>query len=256
MKIMKKLLLLITLVVGVIAFALPAQATTLTFDLDIEFSGADEPQGEQPPSWLTASFDDGNTPGTVTLTMTATNLMNAEHIKEWYFNFESDYINVNLLSIIHDSGIAATTVYQSPDPNATKPEYKADGDGLFDLYFDFQNTFGVDDTAVYIISDNLDNGVITVESFNLASEPENPETSNPKPGYFSAAHIGGIYDPLFKDEYGNEVPNNTEGSGWIGDGDGGWPHQSIPEPATMLLLGSGLIGIAVSGKKRFKRRNG
>ena len=30
----------------------------------------------------------------------------------------------------------------------------------------------------------------------------------------------------------------------------------IPEPATLLLLGSGLIGIAVSGKKRFKKRNG
>lgn len=38
---------------------------------------------------------------------------------------------------------------------------------------------------------------------------------------------------------------------------GGWPPHSVPEPATMLLLCSGLIGIAaVSGKKRFKRRNG
>jgi len=32
--------------------------------------------------------------------------------------------------------------------------------------------------------------------------------------------------------------------------------QAIPEPATMLLLGSGVIGFAVSGKKRLKKRKG
>ena len=40
------------------------------------------------------------------------------------------------------------------------------------------------------------------------------------------------------------------------DGGGGGGEYPIPEPATMLLLGSGLIGIAVSGKKRLKKRNG
>ena len=42
-------------------------------------------------------------------------------------------------------------------------------------------------------------------------------------------------------------------SNWEGGADS---QYVIPEPATMLLLGSGLIGFAVRGKKRLKKRNG
>ena len=40
------------------------------------------------------------------------------------------------------------------------------------------------------------------------------------------------------------------------DGNGEGEGDPIPEPATMLLLGSGLIGFAVSGRKKLKKRNG
>jgi hypothetical protein len=246
---MKKLLLLITLVAGVIAFALPAQATILTFGLDFEFSGATPPESLVTP-WLTAEFNDGNKPGSVTLTMVATNLTDAKYVNNWFFNFE-DAIDVNELTISHVSGVNAT-VLQDPKKN----EYKAAGDGLFDLLFDFPQPnnpddlrFGVGDTAEFSIKGTG----ITANSFNLLSE-----TKPNKTGYLSAAHIGGI--GLDDDDSGwigdggfEEWAHKLEGSFTAGDGSSG---GEAPEPATMLLLGSGLIGIAVSGKKRFKKRNG
>ena len=54
-----------------------------------------------------------------------------------------------------------------------------------------------------------------------------------------------------------ELPYSEEGSDLLASNwEGGVTPGAIPEPATMLLLGSGLIGFAVSGRKKLKKRKG
>ncbi len=186
---------------GLLSIPLSAQAATVTFDLNVEFSGADEPVGTAP--WLTATFDDMGTPGTVRLTMDSSGLTASEFVDEWLFNSD-----VAIDSFTYVSGQAADSTYSAD-------AYKADGAGFFDLKFDFpasnSDRFGANETSIY----DLAGTGITADTFNTLS------TTSSKGQFGSAAHIQGIGD-------------GANGSGWIGNA------PAVPVPNSMLLFGTGL----------------
>ena len=155
----KKLFLLVTMLVGLMAFLLPAQATIISWGLDYEFSGATPPEGTAP--WLTATVDDGDSSGNVTLTMDAVSLTDAEHVKVWFFNLDP-LLDLSKLAITYSSGSSANTALGDD-------AFTALGDGYFDIAFDFPDSgdarFQAGEPSVWDIT--LDG--ITAASFDFAS---------------------------------------------------------------------------------------
>lgn len=96
--------------------------------------------------------------------------------------------------------------------------------GLFDFGTAGQKT---DPLSFYI--DGLDNS-LTDAIFNV----QNPD------GYTMVAHVGAFSDSL-----------NGQTSAWFSDGE---PYNPVPEPSTMLLLGTSLIGLAGASRKKLFRK--
>jgi hypothetical protein len=162
---MRKILFFIIVGVGVILTATSVPAATFTYPLDIEFSGATEPEGLTP--WLTATFEDVAT-NQVQLTMSASGLTDAEFVSEWYFNFDpafnpGDRITFPLIisgpPYLPGTGIGANN-------------FQADGESeKFDIVFQFEiannpNRFTMGESAVYLFT-GTGGPDLTADSFNF-----------------------------------------------------------------------------------------
>jgi len=192
------------------------QAEEVTYALSVEFSGDTAPEGTAP--WLIATLDDGNTPGSVDLTIETTGLMDNEYVFEMLFNLDPA-LDPDLLAFSLPTKIGE---FWDPTINTGANLFKADGDGFYDIQIDFEATdgpqrkFGVGDTVAY----NITAPMLTAASFDFLSLEGGGAGSFP-----TVAHVGGI------------GPSDDD-SGWI----------TIPEPTALSLLALG--GLAIMRRKK------
>lgn len=117
--------------------SIPVHAATLTFNYDQVFSsGAVAPVGPSP--YLTAILDDGDTPGSVTLTMTVATTVGVAAVDDMYFNFDSS-LDLNQLLFAYDQSSSGPAAAGQGNNGifVGSNSYQADGDGLFDIRFNF-----------------------------------------------------------------------------------------------------------------------
>jgi hypothetical protein len=210
------------LALSILLSASAVRATTLTFGLDTPFNGGDDPAGTTP--WITATFDDviDGDANTVRLILSAANLVSVESVVGWYFNFDPGLDPTQLTFTVVDNSAAVPNAI-----NTGVDVFMANGDGMYDIHFDlpppegpFPSRLTAGETIIYDLSYV---SPITVASFDFFSAVGGGQ------GIFkSTAHIGA-------------TGPTGESSDWIGH---------VPEPSTALLFASGLIGLALNGRRR------
>jgi hypothetical protein len=216
-----------------------AQAGTLSYTLDTDFSNDTPLSGF---GSLTATFEDTDT-DEVTLTLDATNLLPSDtsFVGQWWFNVDESLSadpsawDFNYVSGPQTSTDPSLNVAMATWQNESGSTYfKPDGDGYFDLTFDWDpGDFASGDVVVYTITaDGL-----TADSFDFLSVGGGDPN---KSGLYSAAHIQGL------DAGDSAFITGEPGGGEEPPGGGITP---TPEPSSLALLAIGALALGFIGRR-------
>ena len=209
--------LLLMVCLMVVTFTTIAGGDIVSFDMTVSWNPA-SPGGTQPPAWLSATFDDEDSPGEVILTLTATNLMVSEKVEGWYFNLDPN-LDPGLLTF---SDPNKTGSFDDPNVSVSTNDFMADGDGYFDILILFETadggtrSFGQGDAVEYTIGGIAS---LTAGSFEFISFPNGGDGQ-----YITVAKVQGI---------------DGDDSGWV----------TIPEPSSIVLLSLGWLGLLRKKRK-------
>ena len=222
---MKKILFILCVIA---ALLIPVTGQSLTFNTDTLLTGS-TPTSTSP--WLTLTFSDAGD-SAVRLDIASSLEVSSEFISNIVFNVDP---SLTLSGLSFGTGIKTAGSFDLPTIGKTAPnEQNITPARYFDIALEFSTAnnanqrFDASDILTYSITyagtGSFDAN--SFEYFNIMSDPE-------KGGFYVLAHFQGI--------------PTGEGSGKLGD-----KVSGVPEPSTLLLLGAGLVGFGILGRRKFK----